>query len=52
MERKPRLQETQKQAEAQAQQAEKALELGIPYVSALDGALERIEDNSAEIVPE
>lgn len=33
-------------------QAEKALELGIPYVSALDGALERIEDNSAEIVPE
>ena len=33
-------------------QAEKALELGIPYVSALDGALERTQDNSAEIVPE
>ena len=33
-------------------QAEKALELGIPYVSALDGALERIEDDSAEIVSE
>lgn len=33
-------------------QAEKALELGIPYVSALDGALERTQDNSVEIVPE
>lgn len=33
-------------------QAEKALELGIPYVSALDSALERTQDNSAEIVPE
>lgn len=33
-------------------QAEKALALGIPYVSALDGALERTQDNSAEIVPE
>ena len=33
-------------------QAEKALELGIPYVSALDGALERAEDRSEEILPE
>ena len=33
-------------------QAEKALELGIPYVSALDGALERTQDDSVEIVPE
>lgn len=33
-------------------QAEKALNLGIPYVSALDGALERCEDNTAEILPE
>ena len=33
-------------------QAEKALALGIPYVSALDGALERTQDNSAEIVSE
>ena len=29
-------------------QAEKALELGIPYVSALDGALERAEDRSED----
>ena len=33
-------------------QAEKALALGIPYVSALDGALERVDDHSAEILPE
>lgn len=33
-------------------QAEKALSLGIPYVSALDGALERCEDNTREIVSE
>ena len=33
-------------------QAVKALELGIPYVSALDGALERLEDNETDILPE
>ena len=33
-------------------QAEKALALGIPYVSTLDGALERVEDHSEEILPE
>ncbi len=36
MERKPRLQETQKQAEAQAQQAEKALEAARAQVSTLE----------------